>query len=108
MQVQNKKKTRSISRKTTQKIPTCVILTKRAHKAGQTDVLRQQTSRIRVRTHLSASQRKAVLRRVHQGSAEPGLVPVPLSFGGKIARAFLHQFPNVSLLTSVRNHPWRV
>jgi hypothetical protein len=87
MQVQNKKKTRSIRRRTTQKISSCVTLTRRAHKAGQTNILRRQTPRIRVRTHLSASQRKAVLRGPHQGSIEPGSQPILAVFPASSALA---------------------
>ena len=46
-------------------------LTRRAHMAGQTNVQRQQKTKIQKRTHLSASHVKAVARGPTKGSAGP-------------------------------------
>jgi hypothetical protein len=56
---------------------------KRAHKAGQIDVLRWQTPRIRARTHLSASQRKTVLRGPTRGRQNLDWFPSRSALAGR-------------------------
>jgi hypothetical protein len=71
MQVQNKKKTRRRHNRSTQKILSYNTLTKMAHKPDQTSAPRHKSPRIIARAHMSASQRKAELGRLHMGSTEP-------------------------------------
>jgi hypothetical protein len=71
MQVRNKKKTCRIHNKSTQKILSCVTLTKRAHLVDQTGAPRHESPRINIRAHLSVSLRKAELVEAHLGLAEP-------------------------------------
>ena len=68
------KKTREHKRNT-QKILSCVTLTKEAHKLEQTNVPCPGTDVSKIGTHLSVTQMKAV--------GEPTLMPVQVHFGRK-------------------------
>jgi hypothetical protein len=62
-------------RRNTQKIPSYVSLTRRAHKSDKTFLPKRESSRIITRARMLAIQRKAVSGRHDLGSAEPQVRP---------------------------------
>ena len=90
------KKTREHKRNT-QKILSCVTLTKEAHKLEQTNVPCPGTDVSKIGTHLSVTQTKAAVRGGRVGSAEPPLNLVQVHFGGKVDLIHSKAVLNVSI-----------
>jgi hypothetical protein len=60
-----------------------------------------------MRTHLLTPWPKAVASGPTRDSADPGLKPVQVHFGGKPPTTIPHRFLKVFIYTSARNCPWK-